>query len=123
MSSDFKKYGAIDDGQYNVNFKNPGKTGSIKSNWALENTEYIPALDGVNPNPAATSKTHKNGVYVHKSNKNGGMLPMDKKGIVHPISTGCPIIVPSGHSQEGWNEFNTQLSGVKNYLLIINGRK
>jgi RHS repeat-associated protein len=123
MSSDYSKYGAIDDGEYVVNYRDPGKGGALKSNWAVNDTKFVDALDGYNPNPARHSKTQKNGVYIHSSNKNGGMLPRDKNGLAHPVSTGCPIILPSGHGQNGWNEFNGQLKGVNKFIMIMTGRR
>ena len=118
MSSDFKQFGAIDDGEYNVNYRNPGKTGALKSNWAINNTGLVNCLDGKNPNPDGASPTQKSGVYIHRPNNNGNAYPTG-----HPCSTGCPLIVPSGHGQNGWNEFNQQLEGVKEFHLIMTGRK
>lgn len=48
------------------------------------------------------------------------MLPIDKSGIVHPVSTGCIIIAPSRIGHYGWNEFCEQLHGVKHSFLRIN---
>ncbi|MEY4149464.1 MAG: hypothetical protein RL555_68 [Bacteroidota bacterium] len=123
MTSDFKIFGAIANGEYEVNYRSPGKSGSLSSNWAVNNTRPIDALDGVNPNPLNPySKTQKDGVYIHSSNKNGfaGSI-FDKSGkLVNAITTGCLLIVPSGHGVNGWNEFNKQLQGVRGFKLILN---
>jgi RHS repeat-associated protein len=122
MSSDYSKYGAIDDGEYMVNYKNPGKGGVLKSNWAVNDTKMVDALDGYNPNPNGASKTQKNGIYIHSSNFDGSMLPKDKNGVKHPVSTGCPIIAPSRPGKNGWTEYNEQLKGVDKYVMIMRGR-
>ena len=117
MSSDFSKYGAIADGQYTVNYKDPGKTGALKSNWALNNGGAVDCLDGKNPNPNGYSATQKNGIYIHRSNNNGWAGGT--------VSTGCLLIVPSTYDSKGnstnngWNQFNNQLKGVKSFPLIL----
>jgi hypothetical protein len=127
MSSDFSKFGAIADGEYDVNYKVPGKGGALKSNWAVNNTDPVDCLDGKNPsriNPY--SKTQKNQIWIHSSNRNGKMLPKDREGNTHPVSTGCLIIVPSKYdgtgksTNNGWHQFNKQLEGVKLFKLILN---
>ena len=133
MSSDFSTFGAIDNGTYTVNYRNPGKGGQLKSNWAVNNTMPVDCLDGKNPNPIeGYSKTQKNGIYIHSSNrdrfagkyyhKNG-----DKKGqLKGAISTGCLLIVPSKYDSKGnslnngWNQFDNQLKGVNTLKLILN---
>ena len=114
MSSDFSKYGAIDDGVYTVNYRNPGKGGALASNWAVNNGNPVDCLGGTNPNPNGYSSTQKNGIYIHRSNNNGDMLP---KG--QPVSTGCIIIAPSRTGKNGWNEFNSQLSGVSSFKMRL----
>ncbi len=117
MSSDFSKYGAIADGQYTVNYKYPGKTGALKSNWALNNGGAVDCLDGKNPNPNGYSATQKNGIYIHRSNNNGWAGGT--------VSTGCLLIVPSTYDSKGnstnngWDQFNNQLEGVKSFQLIL----
>ena len=114
MSSDFSKYGAIADGDYTVNYRDPGKSGPLSSNWAVNDAEPVNCLDGKNPNPKGYSPTQKNGIYIHRSNNNGDMLPSG-----HPVSTGCIIIVPSRTGKNGWNEFNQQLSGVSSFKMRL----
>jgi len=123
MTSDSKAFGAIADGEYTVNYREPGKNGKLKSHWAVNNTEAIDCLDGINPSPIDPySSTQKNGVYVHTSNQSGfaGKI-YDKNGnLVNAITTGCLLIVPSGHGTNGWNEFNEQLQGITSFHLILN---
>jgi hypothetical protein len=122
MSSDVETFGAIDNGNYTVNYRNPGKTGKLKSNWAVNDGNPVNALNGINPNPfGAYSSTQKDGIYIHSSNSNGfaGKIYNNNGDLVNAISTGCLLIVPSGHGMNGWNEFNNQL-GVTNFSLILN---
>ncbi|GAA4462072.1 hypothetical protein GCM10023093_07930 [Nemorincola caseinilytica] len=135
MTSDFKTFGAIDDGDYTVSYRNPGKSGALKSNWAINNTGPVNTLDGVNPSPIHPySATQKDGVYIHTSNRNGwagktyykdGPLKGKLKG---GVTTGCLIITPTQYDIKGnvksigWNEFNQQLNGVKQFHLQVNGR-
>ena len=124
MSSDFKTFGAIDDGEYNVNYKNPGKGGSLSSHWAINDAGPVDCLDGKNPNPfSAYSSTQKAGVYIHRSNNNGWAGTNFKKKTA--VSTGCLLIVPSKYDaykrplNNGWNQFNEKLFGVKSFKLIL----
>ena len=123
MSSDFNEFGAIADGTYTVNYKNPGKQGKLKSHWAVNNAQAVDCLDGINPSPFDPySPTQKDKIYIHASNKSGfaGTI-YDKDGnIVGAITTGCLLIIPSGHGIEGWDEFNEQLEGVTSFQLILN---
>lgn len=121
MSSNFSKYGAIDDGKYTVNYVNPGKTGKLKSNWAINDRKAVNSLDGVNPSPIDPySSTQKDGIFIHRSNNDGSA-----GGV---ISTGCLLIVPTKYVDNkpiniGWDQFNTQLQGVRSFQLILTGRK
>jgi hypothetical protein len=113
MTSDFNEYGAIDNGEYEVNFRDPGKSKAPFSNWAINNTNAVNCLFGENRSPDGYSKTQKNGVYFHSTLGNNGKLGSR-------TSTGCIIIVPSGHGENGWNEFNTQLNGVSSFHFVLN---
>lgn len=111
MSSNFSKYGAIDDGEYNVTYLSPGKTGALKSNWAVEGTDPVNTLDGRNPSPINPySSTQKNGIYIHRSNSNGWAGGQ--------VSTGCLLVCPTRYDANGraistgWDQFNQQLKGV-----------
>jgi len=122
MSSDFDTFGAINNGKYTVNYRSPGKSGKLKSNWAINNTNPVDCLDGNNPSPIDPfSSTQKNGAYIHTSNKNGFAGSFYKNGnVTGAITTGCLLIVPSGHGMNGFDEFNSQLQGVSSFLLILN---
>ena len=110
MTSDFEKYGAIDNGEYEVIYDAKGKSGKIPSNYAVNGRGYVPCLGGVNPNPGAASKTHKNGVFVHRTGSNGFAGKIGKNA----ISTGCPLI----HSAQ-WERFERQI-GRSSFTMIIN---
>ena len=118
MSSDYEKFGAIADGKYDVFYRNPGKSGVLSSNWAVNNTNPVDCLDGVNPSPINPySSTQKNGIYIHRSNNSGFAGGT--------VSTGCLLITPSLYKNgklvsNGWNEFNKQLNGVTMFKLILN---
>jgi len=124
MGSDSKKFGAIADGTFEFNYDAAGKSGKLKSNWAVENRGNVPALDGYNPNPnATTDRRFKNGIFIHTSNQSGvaGTYNKGKNG----ISEGCLLIVPSLYNKQGtstnngWNQFNQQLQGVKKGVLQV----
>ncbi len=124
MGSDNKKFGAIADGTYQFNYDDRGKSGKLQSHWAVENRGNIPALNGYNPNPnASTNREFKNGIFIHTSNKNGfaGTYNNGKNG----ISEGCLLIVPSIYDTKGisinngWDQFNQQLQGVKEGTLQV----
>ena len=124
MGSDSKKFGAIADGTFEFNYDAAGKSGKLKSHWAVENRGNVPALDGFNPNPnATTDRRFKNGIFIHTSNQNGmaGSYNKGKNG----ISEGCLLIVPSLYNKQGtstnngWNQFNEQLQGVKKGVLQV----
>ncbi len=133
MTSDYSLFGAVADGEYQVNYRNPGKGGALKSNWAVNNTYPVDCIDGKNPSPIHPySKTQKDGIYIHSSNKNGfagkyyhkdGVNKGQLKGA---ISTGCILIVPSRYDNKGnplnngWNQFNKQLQGVTSFKLRLN---
>jgi RHS repeat-associated protein len=124
MGSDSKKFGAIEDGTYDFNYDAAGKSGKLKSHWAVEGRGNVPALDGYNPNPnATTDRRFKNGIFIHTSNQSGfaGAYNKGKNG----ISEGCLLIVPSLYDKQGnstnngWNQFNEQLQGVKKGVLQV----
>lgn len=113
MTSDFSKYGAIDNGEYEVNYRKPGKSRAPYSNWAVNNTNPIDCLFGENRSPDGYSNTQKNGVYFHSTLGDNGRVGSR-------TSTGCILIVPSGHGENGWNEFNAQLQGVSSFHFVLN---
>ena len=128
MSSDFKQFGAIADGEYTVNEKKPGKGGPLSSHWAVNNAGPVDCLNGENPSPLSPySSTQKNGIYIHNSNKNGyaGKTYNEDGSLKSAISTGCLLIVPSKQDKlgnpinNGWEQFNNQLHGIKKFKLIL----
>ena len=120
MTSDYKSFGAIADGEYNVNYDEKGKSGKLESHWAVNNRDYVSTIDG-NRYGGKSNNNMKNGIFIHSSNKDGkaGTYLNKLKGYLEGISTGCLLIVPSGHGQNGFGEFNKQLKGVKNFLLQL----
>lgn len=118
MSSNFEIFGAIADGEYSVNYVEPGKRGSLKSNYAINNCEAVDCIDGKNPSPKdfnPFSHAQKNGVYIHRTNLSGyAGYNLDKKSAV---STGCLLIAP-----QHWNDFCKQI-GKNDFKLILNRTK
>ncbi len=115
MTSDFKMFGAIDNGEYNVNFSKIVKSGSLTSHWIVNNGNPVDCLFGINPSPKRFhpfSSTQKNRIWFHRSNNDG------RAG--GSVSTGCIIIIPSSHGENGWDEFNSQLQGVSNFHFVLN---
>ena len=114
MTSDFKTFGAIADGEYNVTYKVPGKSGSIPSNYAVNNGEPVDCINGINSSPIEYhpySKTQKNGIYVHRTNRDGSVrVNYEKKSAT---STGCLLI-----AADQWEEFSRQI-GNRGFRLIL----
>ena len=106
MTSDFEKYGAIADGMYDVMYDKVGKSGMIPSHYAVNGRDFVPCVGGVNPNPGADSKTHKNGVFIHRTGLGGKASGR--------VSVGCPLILDSH-----WDRYENQI-GKNNHVLIIN---
>lgn len=125
MSSDSKKFGAIADGTYTFNYDEKGKSGKLKSHWAVEYRRKIPALNGYNPNPNSSDRKFKDGIFIHTSNRSGSAGTYAKGKEQHGISEGCLLIVPSLYTKQGtstnngWNQFNEQLQGVKKGVLQL----
>jgi hypothetical protein len=121
MTSDFSKFGAITNGEFDVKFVLPGKAGPLNSNWEINGSDPVNCLYGINPSPISPySETQKNGNYFHRSNNDGSAGTFYKNGRLHAISTGCILIVPSGHGENGWDEFNAQLHGVSSFHFVLN---
>ena len=99
MTSDYNRFGAIEDGVYDVTFKNPGKGGALKSNYAVNNANPVDCINGINPSPKEFnpySKTQKNGIYIHRTNMSGWAGGS--------VSTGCLLI-----SGQQWKAFTKQV--------------
>jgi hypothetical protein len=68
MSSDYKRFGAIANGEYTVNYCTDGKKGALSSHWAINNKGPVDCLFGKNPSPLSPySSTQKNAVYYFPS--------------------------------------------------------
>ncbi|MDZ7899128.1 MAG: DUF6443 domain-containing protein [Arcicella sp.] len=117
MSSDAVKFGAIDEGMYNGNYDETGKSGALKSNWAVEARGRVRMMDG-RTNPYAPNQKdekgegYKDGIFIHTSNSNGfaGTIHGGKSG----ISVGCLLITP-----DDWKNFNNAMSGVSSFKVQI----
>ncbi|MBI9039709.1 MAG: hypothetical protein JEY97_16385 [Bacteroidales bacterium] len=94
MSSDPDLFGKVKDGIYEGFYKDPGKKGKLKSNFALYGS--IAAMG--NENPAYPDQVDNNGnayligVYIHRTNNNGFAGTYIKDGTTHGISEGCLLI-------------------------------
>lgn len=126
LSSNFEKFGAIDDGEYTVFFDEKGKQGKLSSHWAVEGRKPVNCLNGINPSPGAYhpfSSIQKNEIFIHSSNKDGFAGEFLEKKTA--ISTGCLLIAPTQYDNKwnvlhaGWTEFNNQLYGVKQFKLLL----
>jgi hypothetical protein len=116
MSSDPSKYGTVADGEYTVYFDKVGKSGALKSNWAIEGRGRVPAREGFNPAFPSRDPAYLEGVFIHRSNNNGYAGG--------GVSQGCPLICPSFNNPgNGWDEFNQQLHGVTQFKMILNRDK
>ena len=117
MTSNFEIFGAIANGEYDVNYVVPGKGGSLRSNYAVENAEAVDCLNGVNPSPPKFkphSATKKDGIYIHRTNR-GGRVIYDLAGGV-AVSSGCLLI-----NADEWDAFERQV-GPRDFKLILNRR-
>ena len=70
MSSDFDKYGAIQDGIYNGSYAGNNKPNHIPKPYVLEKGGAINTIDG-NRYKDGYSKDKKNGIFIHRTNNNG----------------------------------------------------
>jgi len=70
MTSDFDKYGAIQDGIYNGSWRASNGKGTIPKHYMLENGGAINTIDG-NRYEEGYSKDQKNGIFIHRTNNSG----------------------------------------------------
>lgn len=106
MSSDFEKYGAIDNGMYPVFYDKKSKSGAIKSHYAVNNRGPVNCLGGRNPYPSGYSEYQKDGIFIHRTNMSGTANGM--------VSVGCLLI-----DAKQWSRFEKQI-GRNNFTLILN---
>ena len=83
MTSNFDKYGAIQDGVYDGSWRASNGTGVIPKHYMLENGGPINTVDG-NRNKNGYSKSQKNGIFIHRTNNSGAANGA--------VSTGCLLI-------------------------------
>ncbi len=127
MTSDPTRWGVIADGEYIVNYDYCGKSGNLKSHWAINGRNKVPAKDGINPSPYRDYDDALVGTFIHSTRDNGfmGNFFSTKRNNIAGISEGCLIIAPSIYSPEGklikrgWDQYNNQLKGVNKHLLIL----
>lgn len=115
MTSDFEKFGAIADGEYDVMY-NPSKNkeAKIPKIYSVNNGDAVDCVNGINPSPAAYdpySPTQKNGIYVHRTNNNG--WAGDNPGKSKCVSSGCLLI-----GAREWDSFYNQI-GNNGFKLIL----
>lgn len=70
MTSNFDKYGAIQDGIYDGSYAGNNKPNHIPKPYVLENGGAINTIDG-NRYENGYSKDQKNGIFIHRTNNNG----------------------------------------------------
>ena len=114
MSSDFKTFGAIANGTYNVSFKENEKGNKIPKTHVVNCGLPVDCLNGVNtsyPHYNACSPTQKDYIYVHRTNKNGyaGFNPISGSA----VSYGCLLI-----DYDDWIEYDKQINNTP-YKLIL----
>ncbi|MCX6319478.1 MAG: hypothetical protein NTW29_19530 [Bacteroidetes bacterium] len=117
MTSDAEKFTPIDEGTYDGNYNVVGKTGSLTSNWQVENGGHIRTLDGGLNNNAPSQvegngEGYKDRIWIHRCNSDGYCGPV--KNGSSGISVGCLIIAP-----KDWKSFNTVMAGVKQYKIQV----
>ena len=118
LTSDFEKFGAIADGEYDVTYHPSERTinGSAKipKVYAVNNGQDVDCVNGVNPSPKEynpCSSTQKNGIYVHRTNNDG--FAGDRPKSNSCVSSGCLLI-----GAKDWNAFCNQI-GKHGFKLIL----
>ena len=127
MTSDPTRWGVIADGEYIVNYDEIGKSGNLKSHWAINGRGKVPAKDGINPSPYRSYDNALVGTFIHSTKENGfmGNYWNSKRQDFGGISEGCLIIAPSVYNHDGkllkkgWDQYNNQLKGVHKHLLKL----
>ena len=109
MTSNYEKYGAIADGTYDVAYDANGKSGKLKSNYAINSRNPVDCINNINPYPGGYSSTQKNGVFIHGTNQDG--FAGGK------VSVGCPLILG-----QQWADFQKQI-GCNSFKLILTRQK
>ena len=115
MTSNYKKFGAIADGEYNVTYNPSTNTKSIVPKfYAVNNKNAVDCVNGINPSPKEYdpySATQKNGIYIHRTNNNG--WAGDKPETYNCVSSDCLLI-----GVRDWDSFYNQI-GKNGFKLIL----
>ena len=116
MTSDPSIFGAIAEGEYEVNYMEQGKGGALPSNWAINKGYIVPSMDG-KPNLSPKAKGNYNlpqytGVYIHSSNSSGWAGKTEDGG----VSTACILL-----NRESWLTFLSVLkqANVKEFRMNL----
>ena len=107
MSSNYEKYGAIQDGYYNVSWRADKGRGSIPKHYWLENGGAINTIDG-NRYEGGYSNYQKDGIFIHRTNMNG-----TAGDGLHPVSLGCLLI-----KAQQWKSYENHV-GRNPYKIIL----
>ena len=115
MTSNPDLFAPIAEGTYTVNYDEAGKSGSIKSHWAINERKRVPTMDGrINFSPFATESTYgtpyADGVFIHRTNLDGG-AGYSKTAAV---SSACLLLTP-----KDFIIYDTVLKGVQQYKLTL----
>ena len=114
MSSDPKRFGVLDNGEYNVN--RVTELGPYESPWTIENRGKVPTLYNVNSAHLDRNPPYMNGVFIHRYNRNGdaGIYWNNRLQRYAGRSEGCLLIEPGK-----WHTFMKQLQDVNSFRLIL----
>ena len=112
MSSNPDKYGVVADGIYDGNYDKNGKSGKLKSHWALNNRGPVPDIRGEDP---LTGEENLTGVFIHSSNSNGFAGEFTKEdGETGAITKGCLLIAP-----KDWEDFNKVMKRTPHFKVQV----
>ena len=118
MTSNFEKFGAIADGEYNVSHVKANPDSAIPKTHIINNGDPVDCVNGVNPSPKEYkpySSKQKNGIYVHRSNNSG--WAGDNPNKCKAVSSGC-LLIPKDY----WASYDNQINK-HNYKLILRRTK
>ena len=116
MTSDSNTFGAIAEGEYEVDYMEPGKIGALPSHWAINKGGLVPSMDGMpNLSPKAGpnyGKPQYSGVYIHSSNSSGWAGKYESGA----VSTACILL-----NRESWLKFLSVMerSNVKSFKMNL----
>ena len=112
MTSDYDKYGAIDNGFWPANYDEYGMSSSkLDSHWVLNKRGLIPTYDyRPNESPYAGElygTMYKNGIFIHSTVKSNNLVG-------NKTSTGCLLL-----DWRSMQVFNKHMQGVRNFEVHI----